>query len=78
MTPIIPPSRGNQSDSVKLIRCYAPGADEAFKVYSALCRIAVDDSELGNLPMMQAMRGHAYDTFLAAFECHDYSVGRGE
>lgn len=66
MKPNNPPCGGSQQ--IPVIACFAPGADEACRVYSALARLAVDDPELGSLPLMQALRGHAYDTFLEAFE----------
>lgn len=68
MTPNNPPSGGTQPDSIKLICCYAPDANEAFRVYSAIAKLAVEDNELGCLPMMQAIRGHALQMFLDAFE----------
>lgn len=66
MPPINKMSSGTQH--VPVIACFAPCADEAFRVYSALARLAVDDPELGRLPMMQALRSYVYDTFLDAFE----------
>lgn len=68
MAPFTPPSRGNQSDSVRLIHAEVPDAEEAFAVYSALAKLAVENPTVGNLPMMQAMRQRAYRTFLDGFE----------
>lgn len=43
-------------------------AEEAFAVYSALARLAVDDNELGRLPLMAELRQMAFDRFQDAFE----------
>lgn len=64
-----PPVRGNQSDSVVPIFGYRNReAEDAFAVYSALARLAVDDNKLGRLPLMAELRQIAFDRFQAAFE----------
>lgn len=68
MTFYNPPNGGDQSDSIRLIHIETPDAEEAFAVYSALARLAVDNPTVGRLPMMAAMRQRAYQAFNAAFE----------
>lgn len=43
-------------------------AEQAFKVYSAIAILAVNDPELGKLPLMVKIRKIAYDAFNDSFE----------
>lgn len=64
----LPPNAPEIKPGVPVFAVNAGPAAEAFAVYSALARLAVDDPELGRLPLMQELRKTAYDRFNAAFE----------
>jgi hypothetical protein len=64
----LPPDTRESKGLVPVIAYRNAEAEDAFRVYSALARLAVEDNELGRLPLMQELRQLAYDRFNSAFE----------